>query len=73
MITIGDVKCKGDLMAINTYEKSQLLLNAIANSIYDRDPPNERPMYFSVTEIHLVDNFLQDMIKEVEKPADVHA
>ena len=51
-------------MAIDTHEKAQALLHAIANSLYDRDPNNEKPVFFSMTEIQLVDQFLKDVINE---------
>ena len=53
-------------MAIDTYAKSELLLQAIANSLYDRDPNNEKPVFFRLTEIHLVDQFLKDVLSEYD-------
>jgi hypothetical protein len=53
-------------MKINTHEKSEVLLKAIANSLYDRDPSNEKPIYFSISEVNLVDKFLQDILEEYD-------
>jgi hypothetical protein len=53
-------------MAINAYSKAELLLQAIANSLYDRDPNNEKPIYFSISEIHLVERFLKELIQEYD-------
>lgn len=53
-------------MKIDTHEKSEILLKAIANSLYDRDPDNEKPVYFSIAEINLVDEFLKDILKEYD-------
>lgn len=54
-------------MEIDTHAKSEILLKAIANSLYDRDPDNEKPVYFSIAEINLVDNFLKGMLKEYDQ------
>jgi hypothetical protein len=53
-------------MKINTHEKSEILLKAIANSLYDRDPAHEKPIYFSISEVNLVDKFLQEVLEEYD-------
>ncbi len=51
-------------MIIDAHDKARLLLNAIANSLYERDPSNEKPIFFSLTQINLVEEFIIDLIKE---------
>jgi hypothetical protein len=67
-LTQGKFKSKGVLcMSIDLYQKSSELLEKLANSIYDRDPGNPNPFFFNVAEVHLVENWLTEMIKEIEK------
>lgn len=49
---------------INIYEKSSELLEMLANSIYDRDPNNPKPFFFSINEMHLVEKWLNDLLKQ---------
>jgi hypothetical protein len=44
------------------YEKSTELLNLLANSIVDRDPKKKDMVYFSVNEVHLVEQFLNNLL-----------
>jgi hypothetical protein len=55
---------KGDLM--NIHAISSQLLETLANSIYDRDPANPNPFFFSVKEIHIVEKWLTEVLKEAE-------
>jgi hypothetical protein len=51
---------------MNIHAKSSQLLETLANSIYDRDPANPKPFFFSINEIHIVEKWLQDILKESE-------
>lgn len=55
-------------MLVNTYEKSEELLQKIANSVFDRNPENPNPLVFSMSEINVVENWLNDLIEEIKKP-----
>jgi hypothetical protein len=66
-LTIGDVKSKGDLMDIDIYAKSVELLERVANSVHDRDPKNHNLLTFSLNEIHIVEDWIRELIREVEK------
>jgi hypothetical protein len=54
--------------------KSQQLLEALANSIHDRtgghvsSAADMHPFCFSVTEVNIVEEWLSDIIEELEKP-----
>ena len=54
-------------MSIDLYQKSSELLEKLANSIYDRDPGNPNPFFFSLAEIHIVENWLSEFMKEVKE------
>lgn len=51
-------------MPIDLYQKSSELLEKLANSVFDRDPTNPNPLFFNMSEIHLVENWLKDVLKE---------
>lgn len=52
---------------IDLYARSQELLETIANSVYDREQQLERPLFFSIKEIHLVEIWLNEFMKECLK------
>ena len=52
-------------MSFDLYQKSSELLEKLANSIYDRDPSNPNPLFFNLAEIHIVENWLKEVIEEV--------
>lgn len=45
--------------------KSQQLLEALANSIHDREPKNLSPFTFNIAEIHVAEKWLRDFIEEL--------
>ena len=51
-------------MEIDINAKSSELLEKLANSVYDRDPTNPNPLFFNTREIHIVEKFLQELVKE---------
>lgn len=53
-------------MSIDFTEKSTSLLNNLANSLYERDPSNPKPVFFNIKEIQLVEEFLKDLIKDYD-------
>lgn len=64
ILLIADTKSKGVLMDIDIYSKSEQLLNQLANSLYDREPNKQNPVFFSIIEIQLVERFLKDVLNE---------
>ena len=53
-------------MSIDLYQKSSELLEKLANSIYDRDTNNPNPFFFNVAEVHIVENWLADIMKDIK-------
>ncbi len=51
---------------MDLHTKSQKLLEALANSIHDRDPKSLSPFYFSMSEIHVAEEWLMDFVKELK-------
>lgn len=51
-------------MNFDIHEKSSELLERIANSVYDRDTSNPNPLFFSMNEIKIVEDFIRDLFKE---------
>lgn len=51
-------------MKLTIHELSSQLLERLANSIYDRDPANPNPFFFSINEIRIVEEWLRDVLKE---------
>lgn len=54
-------------MAIDIYAKSVQLLERVANSVHDRDPKNPNILTFSISEIHIVENWIKELLKEIEQ------
>ncbi len=54
-------------MAINTYAKSVQLLERIANSVHERDPKIFHQLFFNMSEVLLVQEWIHELIKEVEE------
>lgn len=52
---------------MDLHAKSEQLLQAIANSLYDRHP--QQHVNFSVKEIHVVESFLKEFLKDGFKQA----
>jgi hypothetical protein len=68
----GRTNCKGDFMSFDMHAKSADLLEKLANSVYDRDPTNPKPLFFSLTEIQLVESWLLDNFgEEIKKPVSI--
>jgi len=57
-------------MDIDIYAKSVQLLERVANSVHDRDPKNPNLLTFSLSEIHIVEEWLRitQRIKGVKSP-----
>jgi hypothetical protein len=53
-------------MQIDIYHRSVQLLERIANSVHDRDPKNPNLLTFSLSEIHIVEDWLKDLLKELK-------
>lgn len=54
-------------MDINLYAKAVELLEKVANSVHERDSKNPSLNCFSTTEVHLVENWLQDFVTDIAK------
>lgn len=50
----------------NIYVMSANLLEQISNSLFDRNP--DCPVFFSVKEIHLVEDFIRSMLEQNKSP-----
>ncbi len=46
------------------HEKSAELLEKLANSIFDRDPTTNNPLFFTHKEIQIVEAWMRDFIHE---------
>jgi hypothetical protein len=51
-------------MNFNIHEKSAEVLERLANSIFDRDPQNPHPLFFTHKEIQIVEEWMKDFIHE---------
>jgi hypothetical protein len=49
---------------IDIHEKSSQLLERLANSIFDRDTTNPNPLCFSTKEIHIVEEWIRELLKD---------
>ena len=67
IISIGDIESKGELMTIDYYAKSVEFLERIANSVHERDPKNPNPLFFSSSEIQLLEQLLWDFTKDIKE------
>lgn len=54
-------------MTFDIHEKSAQLLEKLANSIYDRDPTNPAPLFFSNKEMLIVDGWIREILHEYER------
>ena len=54
-------------MEIDIYEKSVQLLERVANSVHDREPKNPNLFTFSLREIHIVEAWLKELLKELNE------
>lgn len=54
-------------MAIDIYAKSVQLLERVANSVHDRDPKNPNVINFSLNEVHIVEDLLRELMKELKE------
>jgi hypothetical protein len=52
-------------MQIDLNYKSQQLLEALANSIHDRDPHSTNPFWFNISEVHVAEKWLADFVVEL--------
>ena len=48
---------------LDLHERSANLLERLGNSIYERDGHNAREFCFTVKEIHIVEEWLKDLLK----------
>ena len=53
-------------MTFDIHEKSAQILEKLANSIYDREPNNPNPLFFSNKEMIIVDNWIREMLHDYE-------
>jgi hypothetical protein len=51
-------------MYFNIHDKSSELLEKLANSIFDRDTQNPNPLFFSVKEVQIVEDWIKEFIHE---------
>jgi hypothetical protein len=51
-------------MEIDLHSKAVHLLEKIANSVHERYPNNPNLLCFSTTEVQLVEEWLQDFVRE---------
>lgn len=54
-------------MEMDLHAKSQQLLEALANSVHDREPKSTNPFFFNIAEIHVAEQWLRDFIKELKE------
>lgn len=54
-------------MQIDLHAKSQHLLEALANSVHDREPKTTSPFFFNIAELHVAEKWLADFIEEIKK------
>ncbi len=52
---------------MDIHVQSRLLLEKLANSLFDREPRNPRPVFFTVKEAHIVEDWLKQVVKEAMK------
>lgn len=52
-------------MTIDMAAKASQLLEALGNSIYDREGYKDIIFTFTIKEIHIVENWLKDLLREV--------
>lgn len=52
-------------MQIDFHTKSQQLLEALANSIHDRDRNSVNPFCFNIAEVHVTEKWLNEFIDEI--------
>lgn len=57
---------RGFLMKVDLHAKSELLLKQLANSLFDREPKNPNPVFFTAIEIEIVENFLNELLKDAK-------
>ena len=67
ILTIGAIKSKGDLMAIDLYAKAVQLLERVANSVHERDPKNPNLLCFSTIEVQVVEEWLKEFVQDTQK------
>lgn len=56
-------------MPIDIYFKSVQLLERVANSVHERDPKNPNLLFFSTSEVQVVEDWIRELLAELEKPA----
>jgi hypothetical protein len=54
-------------MPIDIYAKSVQLLERVANSVHDRDPKPPNLLSFSMNEIHIVEEWIKELLKELKE------
>ena len=54
-------------MTIDIHAKSVQLLERVANSVHDRDPKSPNLLTFSLSEIHIVEEWIRELVEELEK------
>jgi len=51
---------------MDIHVQSRILLERLANSIFDRDPLTKSPVYFTTKESHIVEQWIKDVLKARE-------
>lgn len=49
---------------MNYYDKAVELLEKIANSVLERDPKTPNPLFFSVDEVKVVKDWLEELLED---------
>ncbi len=49
---------------MNTRARSSQLLTELANAIIERDPTNPKPFYFNQHELQIVEDWLDELLKD---------
>ncbi len=50
---------------MDIYSESALLLERLANSVYDRNPQNPNPLFFTPKELGIVESWIKALIDRV--------
>lgn len=54
-------------MPIDIYAKSVQLLERVANSVHEREPKNPNLLFFSGTEVQVVEDWMRELLTELKE------
>jgi hypothetical protein len=57
----------GRLLSMDIHVESRLLLERLANSVFDRNPSNPNPLFFTTKESHIVEQWIRELLLK-QKP-----